>query len=79
MVAEDTSSNIFKELDMWENDVNTDPLELWLSTPTINSIKDPLLYWSNQILGASIMTQAFARMSLDFLSTPGESLHYYKD
>ncbi|KAF8803483.1 hypothetical protein BYT27DRAFT_7214509 [Phlegmacium glaucopus] len=45
-----------------------DALEDWLVSPVINTLQDPIAYWS----GMQAASHPLATMALNFLSIPGE-------
>jgi hypothetical protein len=56
----------------------SDPLETYLANLVILSVGNPLIYWQS-IISSNAANAPLARMALDFLSTPGQCLHYDPD
>lgn len=59
-------------LDNWNKRAGTvDAFDTYIDSPCIASCTDPIAYWESQAAGGN---DALARMALDFLSAPGESM-----
>jgi hypothetical protein len=66
--APSSSKGYFAELDAFTSDATTgDALDEWLSSPPLGTVGDPIGWWT----AMETAGHPLARMSLDFLSTPG--------
>ncbi|SJL04853.1 uncharacterized protein ARMOST_08224 [Armillaria ostoyae] len=67
----DTDSEDEDETDALSVAMTADPLELYLHSPVLESISDPLMYWTSQ----NPATNPLAHFALDFLSVPATSVN----
>ncbi|KAI0702201.1 hypothetical protein C8Q76DRAFT_633211 [Earliella scabrosa] len=69
----DTSSGEFASLDNYDAWDESDALELYLNSPPIPGVTDPIAYWHSLSRREKGKAQnALARMALDILSAPGK-------
>jgi hypothetical protein len=61
----------FDNFDSFNTTSSTNPVDEWLNTPPITTATDGLQYWTAMLTSG----HPLVRMSLDFLSIPGQCLH----
>ena len=64
-----SSENFFKDINDFGCEATSDPLDEWLTTPVIKSVRDPMVWWYQ-----NREWNALAVMALDILSSPGKFL-----
>ena len=71
--AEKGKKRTYDEIEDWEGTYRAtdDELDVYLSSPTISSVGDPVVYWQSQAR-TGLASEPFVRMAIDYLSCPGE-------
>ncbi|KAI0731418.1 hypothetical protein C8Q76DRAFT_588907, partial [Earliella scabrosa] len=68
---------LFARLDNYDDSDSSDALELYLNSPPVPGVQDPIAYWHslNRSKGEkdTKVQNPLARMALDILSSPGTS------
>ncbi|TDL15562.1 hypothetical protein BD410DRAFT_732577 [Rickenella mellea] len=66
--SNDAMHDLFNAIDNWGLQAGSDPLDDWLASPPIVSVRDPLAWWGALLNDGNVL----AAMAIDILSTPGK-------